>query len=549
MRTNRTHIDRTVLSHPSTPRGVKRLPTFGARLASMFQPAHWRLQAFLIALLTASVAHADPGPLDGLDPYVKAAMIRWQVPGAAIAVVKDGKVVAVRGYGRTRSGGRQPVSADTVFPLASITKNFTATALGKLVEAGKLHWDDPVIKHLPEFQLSDKHRTEHTTIRDLLCHRTGLERGDALPRRGDVSREEIVRRVRHLRPSHGFREKWQYHNLMYYVAGSVVGRVAESSWEEYVAAELLGPLGMTRTRTSRRNLPAGSAAWIHRLIDGKAEATEWSDRHLGVSPAGSMHSTAADMSKWLLAALSVSEEEPSVLKPATRREMQALHMSIPVTWDRSGNPYAATFYGWGLGWTVLDHRGRKLCYHAGSTGTMCAVVPEERLGVVILTGMDWSSFPGMLMYDVIDAYLAGPKHAWDRGKWEFWEKAEKHPDIVRRRELHAAQQNRKRGTKPTISLKRFAGSYGCDLYGSLEVTHEADKLLFTFGKNGPTASSHWDDNAFYIRRPIVDVPTEDWIVRFQVEAGKPVSLTIDRIGWHESMPVFRRAAAQHHTGK
>ena len=234
----------------------------------------------------------------------------------------------------------------------------------------------------------------------------------------------------------------------------------------------------------------------------------------------------------------------TLLNTATRREMQSIQMAVPVTWDRTGNPYAARFYGWGLGWTVLDYRERKLCYHAGSTGTMFAIVPEENLGVVVLTGMDWSKVPGMLMYNVLDAYFVGPKAAWDRDKWEFWKKSSSHPDEERQKNLKEAETKRAKNTNPTVPLTRLAGRYECDLYGDLVVTNSNQQLLFKFGKNGPTPSHHWEHNCFYIRSPISDVPTDDWLVDFQVDNGSAVSLSIRRIGWHESMPVFHRVAKE-----
>ena len=496
--------------------------------------------AAALAVLVPGPTRAETGVLDGVDEYVNSALDEWDVPGASLAIVKDGQVVLVRGYGVTRVGESRSVDAHTVFPLASITKNFTATAVALLVEEGRLNWDDTVVKHLLGFEFSDEYRTRHTTIRDLLCHRTGLERGDPLPRRGDVSIDDVVQRVRFLQPVHGFRERWEYNNLMYYVAGAVVARCADTTWEEFVADRLLGPLEMDETFTSRVGVPAETSAFVHRLVDGKVVAADWTDRHLGVSPAGSMYSNAEDMAKWLLAALGGEGGSETLLKQSTRREMQSIQMSVPVTWDRTDNPYAARFYGWGLGWTVLDYRGRKLCYHAGSTGTMFAVVPEENLGVAVLTAMDWSNLPGMLMYDVIDAFLDGPKQAWDRTNWEFWRMADPHPDLERQKNLREAEAKRVSDTKPSVPLNTFAGRYECDLYGDLVVTHADGQLMFTFGRNGPSPLEHWDHDSFYIRSPILDVPTDDWLIDFEVKNGAAASLAIERIGWHEAMPRFHR---------
>lgn len=486
-----------------------------------------------------SLAAAEP--FEALDDYVNRAMKEWQVPGVTIAVVKDGNVVLARGYGVRKVGGTQPVDAETLFPLASITKNFTATALAILVEEGKLQWDDPVTKHLPDVRFSDTYRTKHVTIRDLLCHRTGLERGDLLPRRGDVSRSDVIHRIRHLQPATGFRSKFGYNNLMYILAGEVVGSVSGRSWEDFVTEGLFKRLDMNSTVALRDRIRSENRATSHGLVEGGVVAVESEDNDHVIAPAGSIQSNATDLAKWLQACL--ADDNTALLKLKTRQEMQSLQMSIPVTWDRGNNIYAARFYGAGLGWTILDYRGRKICDHAGSAGTMIAIMPEEQIGVAVLTNQGWSNLAGMLMYDIFDAYMLGPNKAWDRSKWEFWKKADPHQDVGRLRDLKKAESKRKKDTEPTLPLTNFAGRCECDLYGDLVVSHEDGKLLFTFGANKPAAATHWEHNSFYVRRPVADDPSVDWIVSFQLRDGKPHALSIRRIGWHEPLPTFYRAAS------
>lgn len=492
--------------------------------------------AYVLVMSGSALVAAEP--FEELDDYVTSAMTEWRVPGVAIAVVKDGEVVLARGYGVKRIGGTEPVDAETLFPLASITKNFTATAIALLAEDGKLDWDDPVTKHLPNVQFSDAYRTEHVTIRDLLCHRTGLERGDLLPRRGDVSRSEVIHRIRYLQPASGFRSKFGYNNLMYILAGEVVGSVSGQPWEDFVTEELFERLDMNSTAPLRDRIRSENRATSHGLVDGKVVAVESEDDDHVVAPAGSIQSNATDLAKWLQASL--ADDDTTFLNLNTRREMQSLQMSIPVMWDRGDNNYAARFYGAGLGWTILDYRGRKICDHAGSAGTMIAIMPEERIGVAVLTNQGWSNLAGMLMYDAFDAYLRGPNRAWDRSKWEFWKKADPHQDVGRLRDLKKAESNRKKDAKPTLPLTNFAGRYECDLYGDLVVGHEDGKLLVTFGANKPAASTHWEHDSFYVRRPVADDPSVDWIVNFEIRDGKSHALSIRRIGWHEPLPTFFR---------
>ncbi|MEZ6040059.1 MAG: serine hydrolase domain-containing protein [Planctomycetaceae bacterium] len=361
--------------------------------------------------------------LDGFDSYVVDAMQERGIPGASIAIIRNGDVLLSRGYGVTRLGGNDEVTSTTRFPLASITKNFIATALAVMVEEGKIAWDDPVVQHLPELRFCDDYRTQHTTIRDLVCHRTGLERGDLLPSRGDVSPKEIVERVRYLQPVSGLREKSTYNNLMFYVLGEVISRTSGTSWEEFVRNRLLTPLNMQSTSTTRRSEPDESPTTIHQWVDGELQPVELPEAAMKyTSPAGSIRSTSDDMAKWMLAAMASDESNHRLLKFQTRRMMQTIHMSIPVTWNQEGNPYAARFYGTGLGWEVMDYRGR-LCFHGGSTGTVYAIMPEEMIGVTILTTREWSQFPNAGMYDVLDALIDGPNAKWDRGHYRpFLEK-------------------------------------------------------------------------------------------------------------------------------
>lgn len=477
---------------------------------------------------------------DGFDDYVEAARRHWQVPGVAVAIIKDGEIVLARGYGWRTIDRSSPVDAETVFPLASITKNFTATATALLVDQGKLQWDDPVRAHLPEIQFSDSYRTEHTTIRDLLSHRTGLERGDLLPRRRDISRSEVIRRIRYLQPTSDFRSQWGYNNLMYILAGEVIGTATDSSWKDFVTEHLFHPLEMNDTAAVRKRIGSRNRATAHRLIDGKLRSVERAIPDHVMGPAGAAHSNVIDMAKWLTACLPPQPSKVPLIRPTTLREMQSLQTSIPVTWDRGNNPYAARFYGSGLGWMVLDYRGRMVCNHGGSAGTMMAIMPEEGIGVVVLTNLDWTNLAGMLMYDVFDAYLEGAEVAWDRTKWDFWKQADPHPDVRRQRDVQKAREQRAEDTEPELDLAGFAGQYRCDLYGDLIVGHHHDHLQIRFGRNSPAQATHWDHNRFYVRWPVEDDPHVDWLVQFHLDQHKCIGLSIERLGWHEPMPDFDR---------
>ncbi|MCA9123908.1 MAG: serine hydrolase [Planctomycetaceae bacterium] len=501
----------------------------------------WSLLLMLVLLQCSFASAADV--LDGFDSYVVEAMQERGVPGTSIAIIHNGDVLLSRGYGVTRLGGNDEVTATTRFPLASITKNFIATAIAILVEEEKLNWDDPVVQHLPELRFCDDYRTQHTTIRDLVCHRTGLERGDLLPSRDDVDQKQIVERVRYLQPVSGLREKFTYNNLMFYVLGEVIARTSGTSWEEFVRSRLLTPLNMQSTSTTRRAEPGESPTTIHQWIDEELQPVELPEAATKyTSPAGSIRSTSDDMAKWMLAAMAPDETNHRLLEFQTRRMMQTIHMSIPVTWNQEGNPYAARFYGTGLGWEVMDYRGRKLCFHGGSTGTVCAIMPEENMGVTILTTREWSQFPGMLMYDVLDALIDGPNAKWDREHWPFWKKVDTNPDGTREKKLAEAREELDAEQPPEIPTARFAGTYRCDLYGDLRISLSDDQLMLTFGANPPQPLAHWNRNTFYVRHPVRSFPHDDWFMEFQVVNDSSASVRIRRLSSSEPIPPFQRAA-------
>lgn len=508
-----------------------------------------RFARLLAAMILASVlAAARPlaagDPLDGIDAYIEAAMPKWQAPAVAIAVVKDGQVVLVRGYGMRDVGRREPVHAPTVFRLASISKTFTAASVGLLVDEGKLAWDDPVKRHLPEFELYDPYLTEQATLRDLLSHRVGLETGDIVARRGDLPRDEILRRLKFLQPYSPFRGRFKYSNLMYVAAGEAVSRASGQSWEDFATRRLIEPLGMTNTTPTFAQLAPANLATPYRLHDGKLQAVTTAPIIDAVAPAGSVHSSAEDMAQWLKLWLGEGQADgKTILKRETVREMLAMHSVTPIKRRDAGNVYAARFFGWGLGWSVLDYRGRKIHTHAGGSGTFIGLMPEEGIGVVVLTNLEFTNLGGMLMYDVFDAYLLDPGQAFSRERWGQWLAADEPPEITGNKARAKRERTRIGGTSPSVPIANFAGRYRCDLYGEIEIEHAGGELALKLGGNPSVRLEHWQDDTFISPSPEADAPWFDWLLRFRVGADRQSeSLDIERLGWDEPMPRLRRAA-------
>jgi CubicO group peptidase (beta-lactamase class C family) len=463
----------------------------------------------------------------GLDPYVRDAMRTWGVPGLALAVVKDGETVLVRGYGVSEAGGDRAVDADTIFTIASCSKAFTAAAVGLLVEEGRLRWDDPVAKHLPDFELADHYLTEHLTLRDLLCHRTGLRRADLLGDGTGFDAEEVLRRLKYLEPMAEPRTQFIYNNHMYTVLNEVIARVSGQPWERFAAERLFQPLEMGSTTAVLAEVPAGRLARRHWRSDAGIAARP------APRTAEGIYSTASDMARWLEFQLAEGAHAGrKLLGPETVREMHALQFSVPVRSRPAGNVYAARFYGTGLGWFVQDYRGRKVVLHGGAWGAMVGMIPEERLGVVVLSNLDLESLPALLMYDVFDAYIAGPNIAWDRGKWEAtWLRNEPPGSAYRSRDESRARLEKARtpGTNPSLPLGRYEGIFESKLYGPLAVRHEAGRLSVTFG-GYTTEMSHWEADSFYARAPTR--LTFDWLLTFAgAEGGEITSVTVRHVGW------------------
>jgi CubicO group peptidase (beta-lactamase class C family) len=498
--------------------------------------------ALISAILLASVSNRLPASerFAGLDAYVASAMQKWEVPGLAIAVVKDGEVVLARGYGAGEIGKDQKVTPDTVFTIASCTKSFVAACVGMLVEEGKLRWDDPVVQHLPDFELADPYLTKQLTLRDLLTHRTGLRRADLLGDGAGFDSREVLRRLKHLEAMAELRTQYIYNNHMYTVLGEVVSRVAGKPWEQFAAERIYRPLAMNSTTSDIKQVATDRLAPRH-----------WrSDEGIVARPrpraGGGIYSTARDMAQWLKLQLGEGAfEGRRILKPETIREMHALHFSVPIRSRPKGNIYAAQFHGCGLGWFVQDYRGRKIVLHGGAWGAMVAMMPEEKLGVVVLSNLDLESIAGILMYDVFDAYLVGPKLAWDQKKWAAtWLKNEPPGHAYRPRDEARAQLEKVRmaDTKPSLSLAQYAGRYESPLYGRLSVQYDEGKLFVNFGEF-TTEMRHWQNDTFYVRTPTR--LTFDWLLTFDVSSGgKAGAVTVKHVGWDkdETDHVFARIA-------
>ncbi|MCS6816816.1 MAG: serine hydrolase [Blastocatellia bacterium] len=437
--------------------------------------------------------------LQDLEAYIVRAMREWEVPGLALAIVKNDAVVLAKGYGVKQLGESAPVTERTIFAIGSASKAFTTAALAMLVEEGKLQWDDPVVKYLPDFQLFDPYVTRELTIRDLVTHRSGLERADLLWYGSMYEREEIVRRIRFLKPRWSFRSRFGYQNILYLVAGQVIRAVTGKTWDEVIRERIFQPLGMTASTTSVKALRAATdVATPHARVEDVVRPIPWRDID-NIAPAGSINSNVLEMTEWIRLHLNEGTYRGRRFwSAAMEREMQT-----PQTIVRPEPPYSvlfpeARFLTYGLGWFLHDYRGRKIVEHGGNIDGMSALVvlvPEEKFGFVILTNMNGTLLVHALKYRILDVFFGASPRDWSA---EFLQRAkalqEQQQAAVKR-----IEEARVTGTQPALPRAQYIGTYENDVYGQVSVEEEAGKLVLRFGPTRVGDLEHWHYETFRVR--------------------------------------------------
>ena len=421
--------------------------------------------------------------LETLDAYIEKARVDWDVPGAAVVIVKDDKIIYAKGFGVREVGKSEPVDADTVFAIGSASKAFTGAALAMLVDEKKIAWDGAVHDYMPAFELNDAYATRHATVRDLLSHRTGFISGSGWLWTGSgFDRNEIIRRLRFQTESLGFRNRFSYANEIYTAAGEIVPAVTGTSWDDFIATRFFGPLGMTRSNTSVTAL-AGmqNVARPHGLVDGKLVTFPYRQVD-NVGGAGAINASARDVGQWLRLQLNDGVfDGKRLISTAALAETHSGQI-VP----RGGaltNP-GGKFGSYGFGWIVNDYRGKKMVQHSGGVdGMLCtvAMIPEEKLGVVVLSNMLPHQLPTAVGLKVFDTFLGGATTDWSATLKAQGDKAMAEQE-KRRAALAAALPP---AIAPTLPLARYAGTYTSDLYGSITVALANGRLTLT----RPTAAA------------------------------------------------------------
>ena len=432
-----------------------------------------------LALLTLAAgllvhAQAQPAPpdLQKLDAYIEKARAEWDVPGLAVAVIKDGRVVLAKGYGVKELGKPETAGPDTLFAIASNSKAFTATAVAMLVDDGKLKWNTRVQDVLAYFQLYDPWVSHEMRVDDLLCHRSGLKTfsGDLLWYGTPYDRAEILRRARYLKPEFGFRAGYGYSNLMFLAAGEVIAQASGKSWEAFVKERLLTPIEMRRTTTTVRELAAlGDYATPHTSFEGAVTRIDWVNWDT-MAPAGGIISSANDMARWLLVQLEGGAiNGKRIFSEAAQRETWTPHNVMRGPWPTQ-SPADTHLAAYGLGWIIGDFRGRFTIGHGGAYDGMFSqtwMMPEERLGIVVLTNCD-RGVMGPIVNRIRDAYLGLPEKDYS---------GEALTRFRARRAAAADAVKPMADARPPQALDKYAGTFGGAMYGDATVTEENGALV------------------------------------------------------------------------
>ncbi|HEX4574672.1 MAG TPA: serine hydrolase [Gemmatimonadales bacterium] len=434
------------------------------------------------------------------DAYVTRGLRVLETPGAAIAVVKDGKVVFAQGYGVRTLGNPERVDAHTLFQIASNTKAFTTALLAMLADSGKVSWDDPVTKFLPGFQLYDPYVTREFTVRDLVTHRSGLGlgAGDLLWFHSNYGRGDIAYRIRYARPVSSFRSQYAYDNVLYIVAGEVVRAAASKSWDDFVKERIFVPLAMTETGTTISYFTTQSnAARPHAVEHGRLQVVPI-DSVDNTAPAGGIVSNVADMAKWLLCRLDSGRYAGGRLfSERQAREMWSGQTILPI--GDPPPPLAAlrpTFAEYGLGWRLRDYQGRKTVSHTGGLAGMTSqvtLVPAERLGIVVLTNSE-SDLMVALTYRLLDSFLKVRPTDWVAAFAAAARLDQAHADSA----VAGSRATRDSTSKASLPLEKYAGAYRDDLYGDATITLENGTLVLRFSHSPAFTGdlTHWQYDTF-----------------------------------------------------
>jgi len=440
-----------------------------------------KLAVFLLLTL-ALVADAQDVPAfvkDSLDAYVQRALADWKIPGAAVCIVKDGKVIVMKGYGVKEVGTNDKVDENTLFMIGSNTKAFTATALAMLDAEKKLSLDDKVQKWLPDFKLYDPWVAKEATIRDLLCHRLGFEtfQGDFMYFDSDLSLQEVKDRFAKVKPVYSFRSRWGYTNAAFMTAGEIIPKVTGRTWAQFIKDSIFIPLEMNHSLVlSGDMVNAADKATAHTVVNGAIRKVNYG-RLENMAAAGAISSSVNDLSHWVLMQLDNGKYKDKQIIPASAIAQTRTPASILGNGGALFNKGHFALYG--LGWFLQEYEGRKIVQHTGGVNgfvTSVTLIPEEKLGIIILTNTDANNFYEALKWEIMDAYMGLPYRNYSSVYLGF----QKQQEAATAKWVKEKRDSVAMNPKPSLPLQNFAGTYQHAVYGNMTIVLQNGKLMATF---------------------------------------------------------------------
>ncbi|MEZ4456121.1 MAG: serine hydrolase [Gemmatimonadales bacterium] len=477
----------------------------------------------LAALAAPATAQRRADPLAGLDAWIDQVRTEFHIVGMAVGIVYHDSLVYARGFGLREDGKPAPVTPNTVFAIGSNTKSFTTTAAAMLADDGKIRWNDKVTRWLPDFELFDPYVTREINLRDVMSHRSGLgRRGDALWYGTKYSRAEILHRIRFLEPNAGFRTEMGYQNIMFLAAGEAIGAAAGIGYDELIRTRILGPLGMTSSSMSITDLSRQpDVSQPHNLADGKASVIPWRNID-NIGPAGSINSNIIDMAAYLRFHLGNGTYRGTKLVSAANLGVtKTPHINVGGVGDSLTH-----FQAYGLGWVLQDYRGRRIAWHNGGIDGMLSemwTVPEEGLGIVVLTNTAPHSAGPIVVRNIIDRYLIG-KPAKDYLAEGL--AAARRMETAQAAQVKQREAARLTDTKPSVELSKYAATYVDSLYGAIEIRTGGAGLEIGWQGNWAPLH-HWHLDQF--RGEIL--PGQDVMVSFRIDpSGKVTEAELESLG-------------------
>ncbi len=463
-----------------------------------------RVITTILILMICSIVNAQPVPKD-FDAYVEKVLKTFNVPGAAVAIVKDGKVVLVKGYGVKTIGTNDRVDSKTNFSIASNTKAFVGTSLGILVEEGKIKWNDRVVDHLPWFQLSDPYVTKEMRVIDLLVHRSGLSLGA-----GDLliwptntyNQKDVVKRFKNIPLSTSFRGTYAYDNILYLIAGELIEAASGMPWDQFVRTRIYNKIGMKNSAlTFTEAVNMGNSATPHAEVNGVVRPVAASDS-AKTNPAATVNTNAEDIAQWMICQIDSGKlaDGTTLFTPNTARSLWSVVTPLPVTKvAKELTPLQPNFAGYGAGFSLRDYRGKKLVWHTGALNgfySYVAMIPEIRAGVAVFTNQEISGAFYSIGWRSFDYYL-NANYDWTTA----YKTIKDRTDSTNNAAVAKSAAARDSLSKPSLPLLKYAGTYNDAWYGDISIEMKNGQL---FLQMLPTPSlggylEHYQYNTFIAR--------------------------------------------------